>query len=400
MATNNRNSVETTIQDVLGCAPFTGTSGFTMLRTSVKTWLMRQGWNGKVFENMSPDEITEVYTDHSRAVELSLKYSQPAVALDRGRRFASAPYMPKDSKVIRAAQRKARLGISPIAADGSEEQEDAAAFDEDKVMELIRQHLKPAEVVIKLVAADKVAVVKGTKHPKLAQLAKVMAARQLNGFHINTWLYGPTGSGKTHSVRQIAEAMKLKFYSHGAMSMSHELMGYKDANGKYHTTPFREAYEKGGVCLLDECDSWDQQVTLALNGPLIDGIASFPDGMIKRHKDFIAVAAGNTAGNGATSQFVGRNKLDRAFMSRFQVKLEWLRDESVERAIAGNDAWVERVRAARMRAEVAGIDHAIDPRHSQAGAALIAAGMSMDEAADLTYLAGLASAQRRTVEGI
>ena len=41
----------------------------------------------------------------------------------------------------------------------------------------------------------------------------------------------------------------------------------------------------------------------------------------------------------------------------------------------------------------------IDPRHSQAGAALIAAGMTYDKAAELTYLAGLTADQRRIVEG-
>jgi cobaltochelatase CobS len=140
-------------------------------------------------------------------------------------------------------------------------------------------------------------------------------------------------------------------------------------------------------------------VTLALNGALANGLSAFPDGMVRRHKDSIFVAAGNTVGSGATAEFVGRNRLDAAFLSRFPVKIEWPRDPAIEKAIAGNDAWASRVMTARARAASAGIKHAIDPRHTQAGAALIAAGMSMDEAADLTYLAGLPDAQRRTVEG-
>jgi hypothetical protein len=36
----------------------------------------------------------------------------------------------------------------------------------------------------------------------------------------------------------------------------------------------------------------------------------------------------------------------------------------------------------------------------QAGAALIAAGFTSDEAADLTYLAGLSADQRRMIEGV
>src|SRR6185436_13931792 len=97
----------------------------------------------------------------------------------------------------------------------------------------------------------------------------------------NIWVYGPTASGKSHVCEQIAEALKLKFYVQGAMSMAHELMGYKDGNGKYHSTPFREGFEKGGVVLLDECDSWDPAVTLALNGATANGVSAFPDGMVR-----------------------------------------------------------------------------------------------------------------------
>jgi cobaltochelatase CobS len=221
-----------------------------------------------------------------------------------------------------------------------------------------------------------------------------------NGFVPNVWIFGPTASGKTHAAEQIAGAMGMKFYVHGAMSMTHELMGFVDAGGTYHRTPFRDAFEHGGVCLLDEVDSWDGQVTLALNGALANGQCAFPDGMVKRHKDCIILAAGNTVGSGATADFVGRNRLDAAFLSRFAVKIDWPRDPAIEYAIAANDAWTKRVIAARQRAEAAGIKHLIDPRHSQAGAALIRAGMTMDEAAELTYLAGLADAQRRTVEGL
>jgi len=41
----------------------------------------------------------------------------------------------------------------------------------------------------------------------------------------------------------------------------------------------------------------------------------------------------------------------------------------------------------------------IDTRQTLAGAALIASGFSLDEAANLTYLANLKPEQRRIVEG-
>jgi len=392
--------VESTIQDVIGCEPFSGSENFTLIQVTLKAWLMRQGWKTNALSVMTKTEFMQAYTDLHLAQELSTKYSMPPISEERGRRFAAAPYVPKTPSVINLIKRKQRMGILPIALDTNDGE--GNGLSEEHVLELIRRHAappKPAEVTIKVASPDKVRTIKGTKHPKLPILTTAMAARMQNGWHLNVWIFGPTASGKTHSVEQVAEAMGLKFYCHGAMSMTHELMGYRDGNGHYHTTPFREAFEKGGVVLLDECDSWDPSVTLALNGALANGVTAFPDKMVCRHKDCIIVAAGNTVGAGATVEFVGRNRLDAAFMSRFPVKIEWPRDENVEKAISNNDAWVDRVRAARERAQENGIKHAIDPRHSQAGAALIAAGMTMDQAAELTYLAGLSEMQRRTVEG-
>jgi hypothetical protein len=281
----------------------------------------------------------------------------------------------------------------------------AAPLDERRVIELIAEHApRPETSIIRhevtLRTASDAVVISGSVHPRLGMLTKAMGSRMGNGFAPNVFLVGPTGSGKTHAVEQVADAMGRGFYMHGAMAMSHELLGYKDANGNYHTTPFREAFEKGGVVLCDEMDSWDAAVTLAMNAALANGQCAFPDGMVKRHPDCIIVAAGNTHGTGPTAEFVGRNRLDAAFLSRFPVKIEWPRDPAIEVSLAGNHpAWARRVMAARERAAAAGLKTLIDPRHTQAGAALLDAGMAAEEVAELTYLAGLTADQRRTVEG-
>jgi hypothetical protein len=87
-------------------------------------------------------------------------------------------------------------------------------------------------------------------------------------------------------------------------------------------------------------------------------------------------------------------------MSRFPVRLSWEYDTALEVAISGNALFARRVIAARERARAAGLKVLIDPRASQAGAALIANGMTDDEAADFTYLANLTADQRKLVEGI
>ena len=241
--------------------------------------------------------------------------------------------------------------------------------------------------------------VDGHSHPKLATLLRALSVKQANGFAVNVFLVGSTSSGKTHGAGQAAKALGRSFGAHGAMMMQHELMGFIDANGHYHRTPFRDAFENGGVVLLDEVDSWDASVTLSLNAALANGYASFPDGMIARHPDCIIIGGANTHGTGATAEYVGRNRLDQAFISRFPVRIEWNPDPALEVAISGNPEFARRVQAARERARSAGLKHLIDARQMQAGAALIAAGFTSDEAADLTYLAGLSKEQRRMIEG-
>lgn len=241
--------------------------------------------------------------------------------------------------------------------------------------------------------------VSGHAHPKLATLLRILSGKQANGFAPNVMLVGPTGTGKTHAAKQAAEALGLDFYAQGSMSMAHELLGFIDASGRYHTTQFRQAFQHGGVICLDELDSWDACVTLSLNAPAANNYGAFPDGMIERHPDCIMIGAANTYGTGATAEYVGRNRLDAAFLSRFPVKISWDNDPALEINVTGNAEFARMVQDARTRARAKGLKHLIDSRHMSAGAVLIAQGFTMREAAELTFLAGLNDEQKRIVLG-
>jgi hypothetical protein len=238
----------------------------------------------------------------------------------------------------------------------------------------------------------------GHHHPMFHKLLKVCSARLVNGYAPNVWLAGPAGSGKTHAAHKTAEALGVTFYHNGALSMAHELLGFIDAAGNYHTTQFRQAYELGGVYCFDEVDGSDNAALLALNAALANGACAFPDKTVTRHKDCVIIATANTWGLGATADYVGRAKIDAAFLSRFAVKLPWDYDEALEIAISGDAKFAARVIAARAKARGAGLKVLIDPRASQAGSALVAAGFTYDEAAELTYLANLSSDQRKLIE--
>lgn len=280
------------------------------------------------------------------------------------------------------------------------------SMDKEAIAALVRSELKAAladmpSTLIKVQGADgTVRDVKGHKHPLFTDLLTVLSARDSRGYPINVWISGPAGSGKTHAAHQAAEALGLAFYLQGAMSMPHELTGFVDAGGRYHDTPFVRAFRDGGVILLDELDAGDNSALLALNAALANGSMSLPTAeLISRHKDTVIIGAANTFGQGATADYIGRTKIDAAFLSRFPVKFSWTYDDKLERNISGNEAWAATVQNARKKAHAAGLKIVIDPRHSIAGAALLATGMTEQRVKELTYLASLTPDQRRIVEG-
>ena len=132
-------------------------------------------------------------------------------------------------------------------------------------------------------------------------------------------MVGPAGSGKTTAAHEAAKALGIPFYFTGAIDSAYKLTGFIDAQGRTVRTAFREAFEHGGVFLFDEMDSSMPAALLAFNAALANGHADFPDGIIKRHPDFRAIAACNTFGGGANRQYVGRMQLDAASLDRFAI---------------------------------------------------------------------------------
>ena len=255
-------------------------------------------------------------------------------------------------------------------------------------IELERKGLEPIEV-------------EGLHHPMFATLLRMMTCRAANGYVPNVWVMGEKSSGKSHAGRALALALGLPFYVMGTLAMAHEVLGFVDGNGLYHSTAFVDCFIGGGVIQMDEIDSYESNPTLSLNGPLANNYMTLPDGrFVERHKDCIIIGGANTWGLGATNDYIGRNKLDAAFLSRFPAKLTWNIDPALEQAFCGNVKFAERVQRARARAKAAGLKLGIDTRHTAAGAAFIAGGFTEDEAANLTYLAGLSDEQRKIVEGV
>ena len=181
---------------------------------------------------------------------------------------------------------------------------------------------------------------------------------------------------------QVARALKLKFYFNGAIDSEYKLSGFVDAQGRIVSTAFREAYAGGGLYLFDEVDASLPSAVLAFNAALSNGAADFP-GCGKptpRHPDFACIAAANTWGHGATTEYVGRARMDAAFLDRFQFCLPWDYDEDLELELASDKEWARGVHRLRAAARRRGLKVVVSSRMVYSGCRLLAANFSREEA--------------------
>jgi MoxR-like ATPase len=226
--------------------------------------------------------------------------------------------------------------------------------------------------------------VTGIQHHNFETLIHIVHAGQ------PVMLVGPAGTGKSHAAEQAAEVLGLEFYamSVGAQTSKSDLIGYMDAMKNYVTTPFRKAYEEGGLFLLDEIDAGNSNVLIQLNAALANGYMSFPDQMVRRHDNFRFVASANTFGLGANRQYVGRNQLDAATLDRF-VTLQWDIDANVEESLAighYGPSWLGVVRMVRDYVEQRELRIVVSPRATQRGAKLLAAGLDFNDVLHMALL--------------
>ena len=224
----------------------------------------------------------------------------------------------------------------------------------------------------------------GIQHKNFEHLIRVV--------HANTpvMLVGPAGTGKSHAAEQVANAMGLDFYamSVGAQTSKSDIIGYMDAMQNYVRTVFRNAYEHGGLFLLDEIDAGNSNVLIQLNAALANNYMSFPDGMIRRHDKFRMVASANTFGLGASRQYVGRNQLDAATLDRFVV-LSWDIDDNLEQNLAVGKygaAWLDIVRFVRAFVNDQELRVVVSPRATQRGSLLLSHGMDFNDVLHMALL--------------
>ena len=243
--------------------------------------------------------------------------------------------------------------------------------------------------------------VTGFTHQVLPELLLALGAR------CHVLLVGPAGTGKSMLAAHAAQALglELQAISLGPTTPMSKVFGYYDAHGNYHDTPFRRAFEHGGVMLLDELDNGHPGLLAELNQALALGVCAFADTMVTAHPDFRLVATGNTYGTGGDRQYVGRQALDAATLDRF-VTVDVEVDEKLEESVAFGLAPAKKrlvrellTEVRRLREVAAGkqLPVMFSPRVSYDGARLLAAGASLEQVLSWRVVRGLSSAHRATL---
>jgi MoxR-like ATPase len=216
-----------------------------------------------------------------------------------------------------------------------------------------------APIIIK--EGAKVRKVSGTLQPEFKRICELASAR------IPVMLVGPAGCGKTYLGEKVAEALGLKFGDISCSEgMSESVFSGKllpiGKGGMFEHIPstFMTRYEEGGVMLLDEIDASDANLLTSMNKAIANESYTadqrYKKPVIKKHKDFVIIAAANTYGNGADAMYVGRNQMDAATLDRFKVGLitmDYSRDVEASLATEPLCEWAwsirDKIRAARLK---------------------------------------------------
>lgn len=232
----------------------------------------------------------------------------------------------------------------------------------------------------------------GRTHVRFMELLTMCQARMPDGHGLNIWVHGPAGTGKSTAAAQCFKALGLDFRTNGKLQYTHDLLGHMHG-ATYMRTQFRDAFENGHGYCADEIDSWAPDALVAINGALANGVAAFPDGLVKRHPNFVFVACANTVGLGATMDYAGRFAQDGAFMDRC-IFLDWPIDDNLEASMCTNAPWLNIVRFVRNAVATQGLKKImITPRATLYGQSLLAAGLSIDRVMISVLKKGMTDAQ-------
>lgn len=171
-----------------------------------------------------------------------------------------------------------------------------------------------------------------SKYHRLVGIALLLADARVPVMAI-----GPSGTGKSHLAKQVADILGLA-YGECPMTAGATpswLLGSNTIEG-FISRPFLECYSKGGVFNFEEIDASDPNMLLVANNALAsDKLFNPMNGeSYDRHPDFIAFSTANTFGLGANRSHSARERLDAATIDRWRMGRVFVPiDEDLESSI-------------------------------------------------------------------
>ena len=258
------------------------------------------------------------------AAEIASEFVDPEMI----RQELAAKYGSMGADMFEAVMKIAGI-VKPVVAQPQE-----ATVNEEQVRGICEEYfanVKQECRVIEVKSAAGIAKLEGTFNKDFDIFCNLVGAGK------PLYMYGPAGSGKSYTAKQIAEALKLDYYETSQAMFAHELKGYGDAKGEFVETAFYRAFANGGVFFLDEVDASAPEALVVLNNAIANKRFDFPViGNVNAHENFRVIAAGNTRMTGATLEYTARQMQDTSFKNRFFFATVTY-DRNIFLAITGGD---------------------------------------------------------------
>jgi hypothetical protein len=225
----------------------------------------------------------------------------------------------------------------------------------------------------------------------------------------NVLVTGPAGCGKSKMAKEMAVALKTKFFTisfSGGVRYA-QVFGTtqikKDGSTEWVPSELLRAVQKPGLVLLDEIFAADANVLIGLNSLLETDSRSFlsPIGEIKVHKDCRFIACANTLGRTKDNKHRGAQRADDSLLDRFCV-VHMSYDTEVEKTILKklgmkNGDLLKKVADLREKLKVNQINFEASTRRLITCARLTISGLLPEKAFEMAFLNSLSKAERSRV---
>lgn len=306
-----------------------------------------------------------------------------------GKRSEGAPKSDTSPRAPKAP--RASTGTDPLSSALLETFKPTIAdMIEDAMADYVPATSAVREVLV-CVDGDITTEVTGMYHEAAEKVLKLCTVKQ-NGRRENVMMVGPAGCGKTSIAKTVATALNLELTVTACSAGMSEATFFgrllplgEGGTMRYVPSSAINVFENGGVWLIDEIDSADSNLMLAINAMIENGFV-FVEGRaanglstrVDRHPDCIILAAANTWGHGADAQYVGRNALDAATLDRFY-RVFVTYSARIEDSM-GTPAAVAKIQTIRLKAFELKIKRVVSSRAIRRLMTAIHAGFTMDEA--------------------